>query len=107
MSFKEDFMNWLSGYKENEQENPQPKEETKEEVKPKEEEPKLDSKDLLIKSLQEEILGYKATISSKDEIINQNNEQIIALKEMTSVNNPINNDELSLEELIINNKGEL
>ena len=76
-----------------EETTPNPKEETK----PKEEE--LDSRDVLIKSLQDEISKYKTTISSKDEIINQNNEQIKALKEMQSVNNPIE-EQLTLQEII-------
>ena len=79
-----------------EETNPQPKEEPKKE---------LSENDLLIKSLRDEIEQYKATLSSKDEIINQNNEQIKALKELTSVDNPLDNGEMTIEQYIIDNKG--
>ena len=73
--------------------------ETKEE--PKKEEVKeikteIDPRDMRIKELTD-------LLAQKDAIITQNNEQINALKDLTSVNNPVNN-ELSLEELI--QKGE-
>ena len=72
-----------------------PKVETKEEVK-EEVKTEVDPRDVRIKELTD-------LLAQKDAIITQNNEQINALKDLTSVNNPVNN-ELSLEELI--QKGE-
>ena len=89
----------------NEEKTPNPKEEETN-PKPKEEPKKeLSENDLLIKSLRDEIEQYKATISSKDEIINQNNEQIKALKDLTSTNSPITDEIESLEQYILDNKG--
>ena len=68
-----------------------PKEETKE-IKTE-----IDPRDARIKELTD-------LLAQKDAIITQNTEQINALKDLTSVNNPINQTELSLEELI--QKGE-
>ena len=61
----------------------------KEESKPIE----VDPRDVRIKELTD-------LLAQKDAIITQNNEQISALKELTSVDNPVNNQELSIEELI-------
>ena len=58
--------------------------------------PEVDPRDARIKELTD-------LLAQKDSIISQNNEQINALKDLTSVNNPIEN-ELSLEEII--QKGE-
>ena len=68
-----------------------PKEETKKEIKTE-----IDPRDARIKELTD-------LLAQKDAIITQNNEQISALKDLTSVNNPIET-ELSLEEII--QKGE-
>ena len=61
----------------------------KEEIKT----PEVDPRDVRIKELTD-------LLAQKDAIITQNNEQISALKELTSVDNPVNNQELSIEELI-------
>lgn len=58
--------------------------------------PEEDPRDARIKELTD-------LLAQKDAIISQNNEQISALKDLTSVNNPIET-ELSLEEII--QKGE-
>ena len=58
--------------------------------------PEVDPRDARIKELTD-------LLAQKDAIISQNNEQIHALKDLTSVNNPIDT-ELSLEEII--QKGE-
>ena len=68
-------------------------------VEPKVEQ-KQDERDLLIETLKQEVARYKETIVSKDEIINQNNEQISALKELGTINSPINEQEPTLQELI-------
>ena len=64
-------------------------EEPKKEEKPVE----VDSRDSRIKELEE-------LLKQKDAIISQNNEQIQALKELTSTETPIE-PELSLEEIIM------
>ena len=69
------------------------KEEPKKEEKPAE----VDNRDSRIKELEE-------LIRQKDSIIAQNSEQIQALKELTSVDNPVNQPEMTLEEIIL--KGE-
>ena len=64
--------------------------------KPETKKPEVDPRDARIKELTD-------LLAQKDAIITQNNEQISALKDLTSVNNPIET-ELSLEEII--QKGE-
>ena len=71
----------------------------KEEIKT----PEVDPKDARIKELTEINASLQAQLKDKDLIITQNNEQISALKDLTSVDNPIP-QELSIEELIM--KGE-
>ena len=57
----------------------------------------VDPRDKRIKELEE-------LLAQKDSIISQNSEQINALKELTSVDAPVDNNNYSLEELI--EKGE-
>ena len=59
--------------------------------------PAVDPRDKRIKELEE-------LLAQKDTIISQNSEQIIALKELTSVDAPAELQDLSIEEMII--KGE-
>ena len=67
--------------------------ETPKEVEKKDDAPAVDPRDIRIKELEE-------LLAQKDSIISQNSEQINALKELTSVDAPVNQPELSLEEII-------
>ena len=66
-------------------------------VEEKDDAPAVDPRDKRIKELEE-------LLAQKDSIISQNSEQINALKELTSVDAPIDHQDLSIEELI--EKGE-
>ena len=70
------------------------------------EEPKVEDKDVAsaVDPRDKRIKELEELLVQKDAIITQNSEQINALKELTSVDAPIDNNNLSIEELI--EKGE-
>ena len=68
--------------------------EPEEKVEKQDDAPAVDPRDIRIKELEE-------LLAQKDTIISQNSEQINALKELTSVDAPVDQQNLSLEEIIM------